>query len=155
MSAGTQQASHVAPSPAALTSGPDRFFNRELSWLDFDRRVLELAADPGLPLLERVKLCAIVSTNLDEFFAVRMGGLLSQVASEVEQRSPDGRSPTRTLTDARACVVELQAAQDTLWLDALRPALAAESIRVVKPAECAPREHRSLAKRFEREVGRC
>ena len=152
MSAGTQHASHVAPSPAALTSGPDRFFNRELSWLAFDRRVLELAADPGLPLLERVKLCAIVSTNLDEFFAVRMGGLLSQVASEVEQRSPDGRSPTRTLTDARACVVELQAAQDTLWLDALRPALAAESIRVVKPAECAPREHRSLAKRFEREV---
>jgi polyphosphate kinase len=55
-----------------------RFLNRELSWIDFDRRVLELASDPGLPLLERVKLCAIVSSNLDEFFAVRMAELHDQ-----------------------------------------------------------------------------
>jgi polyphosphate kinase len=151
MSAGTRDVGQTVP-VGARTSRRDRFLNRELSWLDFDRRVLELAADPDLPLLERVKLCAIVSSNLDGFFAVRMGGLLSQVASEVKRRSPDGRTPTRTLTDVRERVIALQLNQDALWLDHLRPALAAESIRVAKPSECAPRELRSLAKRFDREV---
>ena len=66
------------------------FLNRELSWLDFDRRVLGVAEDDSVPLLERVKLCAIVSRNLDEFFAVRIAGLRGQVAARVSRRSPDG-----------------------------------------------------------------
>ena len=86
----------AAPPPA------DRFLNRELSWLDFDRRVLELAADPGVPLLERVKLCGIVSSNLDEFFAVRIGGTREQVESKVERLSPDGRTARQTLEEARS-----------------------------------------------------
>jgi polyphosphate kinase len=130
----------------------DRFLNRELSWLDFDRRVLELAADPGVPLLERVKLCGIASSNLDEFFAVRMAGTREQVESRVERPSPDGRTARQTLAEARRRVLALQADQDALWLDVLRPALAAEGIRIVSVAECTPRERRALTKRFDREI---
>ena len=129
-----------------------RTFNRELSWIEFDRRVLELAADPGVPLLERVKLCAIVSSNLDEFFAVRVAGLLAQIESAVRRRSPDGRTPAGTLADIHVQVAALQEVQDTLWLDELRPALAREGIRIVAIDECSHRELRSLAKLFRREI---
>jgi polyphosphate kinase len=138
--------------PPQLAETSERFLNRELSWLEFDARVLEAAADPGVPLLERARLCAIVSSNLDEFFAVRMAGLETQVAATISRRSPDGISPTQTLARARAKVVALEAAQDALWLDELRPALGAEEIQVVSVEECASRELRSLRKQFEREI---
>ena len=128
------------------------FLNRELSWLDFDRRVLGVAEDESVPLLERVKLCAIVSRNLDEFFAVRVAGLRGQVASRVSRRTADGRTPARTLIDIRARVLELKEAQTRLWLDRLGPALADEGIRVARVEECAPRELRALTKRFNREI---
>jgi polyphosphate kinase len=129
-----------------------RFLNRELSWIDFDRRVLELASDPGLPLLERVKLCAIVSSNLDEFFAVRMAELHDQALAAGAKRSPDGSTPAETLAAARTAIVALQSTQDALWRDDLRPALAANGIRIATVAECRSRELRALAKRFEREL---
>src|SRR5258708_7604650 len=75
----------------------ERLLNRELSWLDYAERVLVFASEPGLPLLERVKLCAIYAGNLDEFFQVRVAGLLDQVAAEISVRSPDGRTPAETL----------------------------------------------------------
>ena len=137
---------------AVAPAGPDRFLNRELSWLEFDRRVLEAAADPSLPLLERVKLCAIVSSNLDEFFAVRMAGLHGQVVANPTRRAPDGRTSAETLANARKFIVELQAAQDALWRDELQPALAAEDVRIVPVEECAPRELRALTRQFDREV---
>ena len=137
-------------SPLAATSG--RFLNRELSWLDFDARVLEAAADPGVPLLERTRLCSIVSSNLDEFFAVRMAGLETQVAATISRRSPDGRAPAETLARAREKVVALEAAQDALWLEDLRPALSGAGIRVVPVEECGSREYRSLKKQFERQI---
>ena len=68
---------------ATIAEVPDRFLNRELSWLDFNARVLELAADPSVPLLERTKFCAIFSQNLDEFFQVRIAGLSDQVVVDV------------------------------------------------------------------------
>jgi polyphosphate kinase len=114
--------------------------------------VLELAADPGVPLLERVKLCGIFSSNLDEFFAVRMAGTREQVESRVERRSPDGRTARQTLEEARKRVLALHADQDALWLDVLQPALAAERIRIVPVDDCTPRELRALTKRFEREI---
>jgi polyphosphate kinase len=129
-----------------------RFLNRELSWLDFDGRVLDLAADPGLPLLERVRLCAIVSSNLDEFFAVRMARLEAQVASSSTRRSPDGFSPAQTLAQARHKVAVLEGAQDSLWLEDLRPALELEGIRLISVDECGTRELQSLRKQFEREI---
>ena len=78
-------------SPASVTGDPDRFVNRELSWLDFNARVLECAADPRVPLLERAKFCAIFSQNLDEFFQVRVAGLADQVIARVGRTSPDGK----------------------------------------------------------------
>ena len=141
-----------APTASLVAPRSDRFLNRELSWLDFDRRVLELASDPGLPLLERVKLCGIVSSNLDEFFAVRVAGLREQVASGVSRRGADGFAPTQTLKAVRARCIELKSAQEELWRDELRPALASEGIRIASTGELAPREQRVLAKRFARFV---
>jgi polyphosphate kinase len=126
--------------------------NRELSWIEFDRRVLELAADPDLPLLERAKFCAIASSNLDEFFGVRMAELEEESAAGINRRGPDGRTPAQTLADARLAIVALQATQDRLWREDLQPALAAARIRIFTPDDCRPRELRSLTKRFEREV---
>jgi polyphosphate kinase len=128
------------------------FLNRERSWIDFDRRVLELAADGSLPLLDRIRFCAIASSNLDEFFAVRMASLQEQAAVGVTRTAPDGRVPAETLADTRRAIVALQAAQDTLWGDELRPALTAAGIRVCGAEECRPREFRALTKRFEREL---
>jgi polyphosphate kinase len=114
--------------------------------------VLALAGDAELPLLERVKLCAIFSSNLDEFVAVRLAGIRRQVESRINRRFADGRTPSQTLRGARARIVELQSAQDTLWLEDLQPALAAEGILIGGVEECSPRELRALAKRFDREI---
>src|SRR5207302_8739394 len=77
--------------------GPSLYFNRELSWLDFNDRVLQLAEDPTVPLLERVKFCAIYTTNLDEYYMVRVAGLHDQIDAGVQAPSQDGRTPTETI----------------------------------------------------------
>src|SRR5947208_1466648 len=77
---------------------PSLYFNRELSWLDFNGRVLQLAEDAGVPLLERVKFCAIYTTNLDEYYMVRVAGVHDQIDAGVETPSQDGRSPSQTIT---------------------------------------------------------
>jgi polyphosphate kinase len=138
--------------PSSLARLRTRFLNRELSWLDFDGRVLDLAADPGLPLLERVRLCGIVSSNLDEFFAVRMARLEAEIAGTSPRKSPDGISPAQTLAQARDKVVALEGVQDSLWLESLRPSLEREGIRLISIDECGSRELRSLRKQFEREI---
>jgi polyphosphate kinase len=114
--------------------------------------VLALAADAELPLLERVKLCAIFSSNLDEFVGVRLAGIRHQVASGIRRRFADGRTPAQTLKELRERISELQAAQDRLWLEELQPALLADGIRVCGVPDCSPREARVLTKRFEREI---
>ena len=114
--------------------------------------MLALAGDADLPLLERVKLCAIFSSNLDEFVAVRLSGIGHQVESRIRRRFADGRTPSQTLRAIRERITELQAIQDQLWLEDLQPALAAEGIRIGGVAECSPRELRALTKRFEREI---
>src|SRR5436309_13121863 len=78
-------------------SDPKNFINRELSWLEFDRRVLEEAQDPAQPLIERVKFLAIVSSNLDEFFDIRVAGIKQQIESETSDVAADGLSPTETV----------------------------------------------------------
>ena len=109
---------------ATIAEVPDRFLNRELSWLDFNARVLELAADPSVPLLERTKFCAIFSQNLDEFFQVRIAGLSDQVAGGVGGLSPDGLTPTVQLSLITDRVAELVARAEELFLHHLVPALA-------------------------------
>ncbi len=88
--------------PAAAAAGdgleePSLYLNRELSWLDFNDRVLQLAEDERLPLLERVKFCAIYTTNLDEYYMVRVAGLHDQIEAGVEYPGPDGRTPSETI----------------------------------------------------------
>src|SRR5689334_24643922 len=97
-------------SPARANPGEgaeSRFLNRELSWLDFNARVLALAEDPAVPLLERVKFLAIFSQNLDEFFQVRVAGLKDQVAVGITKRAPDGRTPAQQLLEVHDRVSEL------------------------------------------------
>jgi polyphosphate kinase len=108
----------------AVVPEPSRFLNRELSWLDFDGRVLELAADERVPLLERAKFCAIFSQNLDEFFQVRVAGLVDQVEGGVGRPSPDGLSPTEQLHALADRVAELVRRADQLFLEEIVPALA-------------------------------
>ena len=129
-----------------------RLLNRELSRLDFDARVLALAADPSVPLLERVNLCHYFSRNLDEFFMVRVAGLLDQVASGLAVVLPDGRSPQATLSEIRRVVLELTTRQARLWSRELRPALQEHSIAVGQVEDCTEAELRELATHFDREI---
>jgi polyphosphate kinase len=130
----------------------ERLLNRELSLLDFHARVLELAADESLPLLERVRFCAIFASNLDEFFQVRVAGLLGQAESGVPMRSPDGLTPQQALARIRERVLELTAQQSRIWKRELRPALAAEGIVVGGVEDCDEKELKLLGTRFQREV---
>src|SRR5919197_1202010 len=93
--------------PKKGASAADRLINRELSFLDYDARVLAVAADLELPLLERVRFCSICSMMLDEFFMVRVAGLTGAAAAGVTVRSPDGRTPQQALAEARERVLEL------------------------------------------------
>src|ERR1700734_3947001 len=93
----SNQISPLATDVERDTHDPALYINRELSWLDFNDRVLQLPEDEGLPLLERVKFCAIYTTNLDEFYMVRVAGLRDQIDAGVEQRGQDGRVPSETI----------------------------------------------------------
>src|SRR6185295_18152004 len=107
---------------------PKNFINRELSWLEFNRRVLEEAEDPSQPLLERVKFLMIVSSNLDEFFEIRVAGIKQQIESETSDFGPDGLSPTETFNRIQIVVNQLVARQYELWKKELMPVLAEHSI---------------------------
>jgi len=130
----------------------ERFLNREFSWLAFDRRVLALAADPDLPLLERVKFLAIFGSNLDEFFQVRVAGLKEQLAAGVGATSPDERTPEQQLAGIRAEVKPLVREACELFEKELRPALAEQGIQICdwETLQEAARAH--LGQVFEREI---
>src|SRR6188768_3348077 len=94
---------------------PKNFINRELSWLAFNRRVLEEAQDATQPLIERVKFLSIFSSNLDEFFEIRVSGIKQQIQSETSDIGPDGMTPTETFSAIQKLVHELVATQYALW----------------------------------------
>jgi polyphosphate kinase len=129
-----------------------RLLNRELSWVEFGARVLELAEDDRLPLLERLKFAAIFSQGLDEFFMVRVAGLLELDEADVLVRSADGLTAGQALDAIRDRVSELTARQGKLWKRDLAPALAAAGIDVATIDDCSDREREKLRKFFEREV---
>src|ERR671919_52606 len=134
------------------TEPSERLLNRELSLLDFHARVLELAADESVPLLERVKFAAIFAANVDEFFQVRVAGLLGQAESGFATRSPDGLTPHQALGRIRERVLELIGQQSKTWKKQLRPALAEEGIVVGGIEDMDDRELKKLEKRFHREI---
>jgi polyphosphate kinase len=128
------------------------YFNRELSWLEFNARVLELAEDESVPLLERVKFCAIVSSNLDEFFMVRVAGLHDQIEAGIETPLQDGRTPSATLDEIRRVMrAHIERQSRCLELD-LRPALADQGIRIVGVDDVSEQERRALDERFRRQI---
>ena len=116
---------------------PARYNNRELSWLEFDQRVLDEARDPSVPLLERVKFLAIVSSNLDEFFMVRVAGLKRQVRAGDLSAGPDGLTPAEALAKVRARARELSEEQHRCWMEELQPALEQGHRRVARFVEHA------------------
>ena len=122
----------AAAEPASLSDSPDRFINRELSWLDFNHRVLEEAENPGHPLLEQVRFVSISAGNLDEFYSVRVAGLVGQAKAGVSVRSPDGRTAAQQLGAVERRAQALMAAQLKVW-HTLRGRLAEAGIVVVEP----------------------
>ncbi|MFM7534387.1 MAG: polyphosphate kinase 1 [Acidimicrobiales bacterium] len=126
--------------------------NRELSWLDFDARVLALAADAAIPLLERVKFAAIFSNNLDEFFQVRVAALKDQEAAGYVRPSPDGRSAAQQLGAISAAVADLVDRQESIVLDELLPALFGVGIELRRWSDLDPADRAHLVQLFEQRV---
>src|SRR5690349_16585735 len=143
----------VTPRPRRVTKrepSPLPYLNRELSWLEFNARVLHEARDARNPLLERAKFAAIFAGNLDEFFQVRIAGLRQQVESGTVTRAPDGRTPAEQLATARERVLELVAELSEIFAE-LRRALDGEGISIVDYA-AVPEHHEALRQRFLDEI---
>ncbi len=144
-----------AGAASALAEGPQDpslYLNRELSWLDFNDRVLQLAEDERVPLLERVKFCAIYTTNLDEFYMVRVAGLHDQIDAGVEKPSQDGLIPSETIARIRERVLGLGRRLTDCFEGQLRPALAEHDIRVAGASELDEDQRADLAKHFQRAI---
>jgi polyphosphate kinase len=131
---------------------PALYFNRELSWLDFNQRVLELAEDPAVPLLERVRFCAIYASNLDEFFMVRVAGLFDQLDAGIDARGPDGLAPSAQIDAIQERVLELDGRLHACFNGTLRPALEEHGIRIVSLQTASEDERREIDTRFHEQV---
>jgi polyphosphate kinase len=156
--ANSPAAAAVPVSPPARTRAPvselpdDRYFNRELSWLDFNARVLALAEDPSQPLLERAKFLAIFASNLDEFYMVRVAGLKRRDETGLAVRSADGLSPREQLARISARTQAIQEAHARLFLDHVRPELEAEGIHILRWTDLTDDQHARLSAYFSAQV---
>jgi polyphosphate kinase len=131
---------------------PGHFLNRELSWLEFNQRVLDEALHPATPLLERVKFFCIVSSNLDEFFEVRVAGLKQQIESDVVERSVDGRTASETFRAVARRAHAMVARQYECWREQLVPALEANGIRFLRMAELENSDREWVGRFYRTEV---
>lgn len=140
--------------PAERASSGDivPYFNRELSWLEFNLRVLEEALDQRHPLLERVKFLSIFSTNMDEFFMIRVAGIKQQVAEGVVERSPDGMTPSEQLNAIRRVVEEQRELYQRCWLEDIQPKLQDQGIHLLNYHELTEEQRAACKAYFEREV---
>ena len=148
----TQPSAVPGGSRAVELHDPSLFLNRELSWLEFDARVLEEAQDASLPALERLKFLGIVSSNLDEFFMVRVAGLKQKIAGGLGDAAADGLLPTEVLDAVARRTHALVQAQDRTWLEEVGPALGRAGHRLVPPADFTPRQAEAARQRFTQEV---
>lgn len=145
----------ATPPPTAATATrlpADRYLNRELSWLDFNARVLALAEDTSQPLLERAKFLAIFASNLDEFYMVRVAGLKRRAETGLSVRSADGLSPTEQLEMIAARTQDLAARHARVFLDQVLPALTAENIAITRWADLDDGEKQRLSGYFQDQV---
>jgi polyphosphate kinase len=136
-----------AEAPVAPPAGPARYFNRELSWLQFNRRVLEEANNPSHPLLERLRFLSISASNLDEFYMVRVAGLYGQVDAGIVHTSQDGLTPAQQLAEINRFAAALVSDQQACW-SALKAEMGAAGILVVEPKELTPNERVWLEQEF-------
>jgi polyphosphate kinase len=152
----TDASSSAVESSAASSEppldAPELYWNRELSWLEFNDRVLQLAEEEERPLLERLKFLAIFTSNLDEFFMVRVAGLHDQVDAGIDSRGPDGLSPSDTLDRISSKVTELTRRHFVEWEERLRPALAERDIRIVSCEGCDAAERDAVERSFREEI---
>jgi len=154
----TDAEERVAPAPSKAPaekpqlSAPENFINRELSWLEFNRRVLAEAQDPTQPLIERVKFLTIFSSNLDEFFEIRVAGIKQQIESETSNVGPDGLSPTDTFNNIQRIARELVTTQYALWKNELLPELAKNGIRIQEVTQLNAKRAAWARKYFQEEV---
>src|SRR4029453_18667259 len=147
------EAPPAATAPAGDNALPeDRYLNRELSWLDFNARVLALAADTSLPLLERAKFLAIFASNLDEFYMVRVAGLKRRDEMGLSVRSADGLSPREQLRRISERTQQIASRHAHVFLDSVRPALADQGIIIVTWAELDEAERGRLSTYFHEQV---
>ncbi|MBP6996303.1 MAG: RNA degradosome polyphosphate kinase [Phycicoccus sp.] len=128
------------PSQVAEGLPADRFLDREISWLQFNERVLQLAADPSVPILERARYLAIFTSNLDEFFMVRVAGLKRRIATGMAVRSASGFEPREVLEQISLVAHELMSMQAKVWSEDVRPGLADEGITVVRWGDLSEEE---------------
>jgi polyphosphate kinase len=143
---------HETKHPHHRLHDPSLYINREVSWLDFNERVLQLGEDEETPLLERVKFAAIYTTNLDEYYMVRVAGLHDQIDAGVENPSQDGLTPTETIAAIRKRVLELGARLSSCFEESLRPSLAEQGIRVVSFEQLDEEQRAYLAQHFRRVI---
>jgi polyphosphate kinase len=148
---GSRDRSHDLGSQDHLRD-PSLYFNRELSWLDFNERVLQLAEDGDVPLLERLKYCAIYTTNLDEYYMVRVAGLHDQIEAGVENPGQDGLTPSQTIAAIRERVLALGARLSAAFAAQLRPALAEHGIHVLAVEDLDEAQRTHLAEHFRRVI---
>jgi polyphosphate kinase len=147
----SQPVAPARPPISDLLSSPERFINREFSWLQFNRRVLEETLNTAHPLLERVRFLSISAANLDEFFMVRVAGLEGQVRQNIVMRSPDGKTPAEQLDDILREIDNLQMEQQAS-LAVLQQYLAKEDILIVRPAALSEADRLWLANEFDQSI---
>ncbi len=140
------------PTDGGSLKDPALYINRELSWLDFNERVLQLAEDPAVPLLERVKYCAIYTTNLDEYFMVRVAGLHDQIDAGVDNPGQDGLTPSETIAAIRERVLQLGERLTACFETGLRGELAAQGIHVLRYEQLDAEQRADAAERFRRTI---
>jgi polyphosphate kinase len=145
-------AAQAEPGPAERALPEDRFLDRELSWLAFNQRVLELAEDPSLPVLERAKFLAIFASNLDEFFMVRVAGLKRRIATGIAVRAASGKTPREVLEDIWVRAHAMQREHAMVFQGEVAPALAAAGIRLLRYEDLSEDERREMDRFFDAQV---
>jgi polyphosphate kinase len=146
------QQNPIAATPPTDLERPDLYINRELSWIEFNRRVFEEAQDTRHPLLERVKFLSIFETNLDEFMMIRVAGLKDQVAARVSSLSPDGMTPEQQLAAVRQCLASLEQEVRQYWRNELMPLLSEQHIHIWDYEQLDERQRGAILSYFEREI---